>query len=43
MGLLKVLEKSTVLDKQLQHIFHDHSKPLSLMMKPEIGSEMMRI
>lgn len=43
MGLLKVLEKLTVLDKQLQHIFCDHSMPLSLMMEPEIGSEMLRI
>jgi len=31
-GWLKVLEKSTVLDKQLQHVYCDRSVPLSLML-----------
>jgi hypothetical protein len=43
MGWLEVLEKSTVLDKQLQHTFCDHSMSLSLRMESEIGSKMFRI
>jgi hypothetical protein len=43
MGWLEVLEKSKVLDKQLQHTFRDHYMSLSLRMEPEIGSEMFRI
>ena len=31
MGWLEVLEKSSVLDKQLQHIYRGHSMTLSLM------------
>lgn len=38
MGWLEVLEKSSVLDKQLQHIYRDHSKPLSLMIHSFIHS-----
>jgi hypothetical protein len=35
MGWLELLEKSTVLDKQLQHTFCDHFMSLSLRMEPE--------